>query len=181
MSPMKKLPLGLAVASCALASVASAQESSSIGVRLRAGYYLGSSFRLRSGNTGSLNGLELAVDFPFSRWHRWELAFTPAIVLGGALGKGGDTDGQVYRFSLSLRSWISSAMYAHIQAGFAHTEARNSSFKDVNDFTTGVALGFPIGNAPKFASKYRPTFEAGAYLSPHRQLNGLVFSLGFSF
>ncbi len=176
---MKKFFALAAAGLCTLPSLAAAD--SSLGFRLRVGYYLGSSFKLNSGADGHLNGAQVALDFPISHTRNWELAFTPQLVLGGAFAHGSDTDGQIYKFLLSGKSWINRDLYARIEAGFAHTEARNNEFQDVNDFVTGVSLGFRLNKTPRFVDRLNPSLEISTYLSKHRQLNGIVFSVAFAF
>lgn len=179
MRAMKKL-LALLACGAALGPAAMADESNAIGLRFRLGYEFGSNFRLRNGSNGNISGPEIAADFTFSKHRGIEFAFTPAIVLGGSLGHS-NTDGRIYRFTLSGMDWLQRTTYIRIEAGFAHTESRGNSFADVDDFVGGASIGFRLAHSVSFVDRFTPNLEFGAYGSRHRQLSGAVIALTFQF
>lgn len=162
----------------------------SIGVRaqqmtgawsVRAGYYLGNQFSIGAPQ-GQLEGLVIGIDAPLVRRIPFAgaLSLSVDVALGGTARSGGDSDGNIYRFLLTLRREVGSTpYYAGFGLGYAFTDSRGNQFPDVRRFATQYLLGyrFPVG----VQGRLQPVLEVSFQEGGDNRLNGWMFQAGVRF
>jgi hypothetical protein len=177
---MTRIVTRLAILGLALATVGTAQAQL-LGIRARVGYHWSSSFNLRDGSSGTLQGPEFGADLPLTNLAGIGIFASPSIVMGGQLVSGGDTDGNVYRFMVSARKQINfTGLYGQIGVGVGHTEARgDDSFRSQSGFITSFTVGTPISLT--FIPGIKPNLEGTYFTSDRGQLRGITLGLSASF
>jgi hypothetical protein len=180
---MTRIVSRLAIVGLIVSAVTAAQAQTQIlGIRAKVGYHWSSNFRLRDGSSGHLEGPEFGVDFPLSNIAGLNVYASPSIVLGGKLGSGGDTDGNIYRFMVSARKQINfTGLFAQLGVGVGHTESRSgvNAFRDENAFITSFTVGTPFKIS--FIPAIKTNFEGTYYASGKGQLRGFTLGLSASF
>lgn len=147
----------------------------------RIGYYAGQDFA-NGATTGRLEGFSFALDAPLVRRIRnvGALSLTMDIAFGGTTRGGGDTDGNIYRFLLSLRRELGrTPLYAGVGLGYGFTDSRTNQFADSSGFASYFALGYAI--PVRAEAKHQPLFEIGYHLGADNKLSGWVFQAGVRF
>jgi hypothetical protein len=174
----------LMLAGMAMTRSAQAQETShEIEAKwtTRLGYYAGQNFA-NGATTGRLEGFAFGLDAPLIARVKnvGALSFTFDIAFGGTTRAGGDTDGNLYRFLLTLRRELGrSNAYAGIGLGYGMTDARGSQFSNSSGFASYFALGYLI--PVQAEKKYQPLVEIGYHLGPDDKLSGWIFQAGVRF
>ena len=156
----------------AVASAVHAQEA-----RFRLNYLSTDHFPLKNGDSGRLTGPEIGIDLKFQSFGPVNIYFSPSVFLGGKLAHGSDNDGTIYRFMLRAQQNIPmTGLYGFAAAGFAHSQARNNEFNDVDSFETQLGAGYSLGGT--FLGHFSPNLELSFYQAGKGQLRGV--SLGVS-
>jgi hypothetical protein len=124
-----------------------------MGIGVRAGYTVSSSFTGKSGLSGSLQGPEVGVDIPIglplpiNGLGGLQFNISPSFFSATGGWGGSPVQGNVYRFVGTARfSPPGSPVYFRIGAGFAYAAATQSDFTSQSAYETQIGVGLGILN-----------------------------------
>jgi hypothetical protein len=181
---VRSLTAALILAGIAATGTAQAQETShefQAKWTTRVGYYIGQDFA-NGATTGRLEGFTFSLDAPLVQRVKnlGGLSFTFDFGFGGTSRSGGDTDGNIYRFLLSLRRELGrSNVYGGLGLGYGMTDSRSNQFADSRGFASYFALGYLVSTRAE--EKYQPLVEIGYHLGPDNKLSGWALQAGVRF
>lgn len=172
---------GILVLAGVAAAVGATAQQAEARWTIRMGYYTGNEFA-NGANTGKLDGFAFGVDAPLIRRISGvgALSFSLDFDFGGTTRSGGDTDGNLYNFLLTLRRELGrTPLYAGIGIGYSQSEARDGQFADKSGFAARYLLGydFPV----RSSEKYQPLLEIGFQDGVDNRLRGWSFQAGVRF
>jgi hypothetical protein len=164
-----------AVTGFGLVALSSAQLT---GFRVRAGYGWSGAINTVSGSR-HMNGPELGVDFPLTHLPLVEVNLTGDVLLGGQLSRGGDLDGNVYRFLLSARAQIpGSKVGVFGGVGWGTAQARGGEFGSFSGSVMQLGVSVPLGASLPLVS---PSLEVAGTTASKSGLSGFSVSLAVKF
>lgn len=173
---MKLVPRFLAL-SAAVAAVASVHAQDT---RFTITYLSTDKFPLKDGTTGRLTGPEIGLNIKFQSFGTTNLYFQPSAFLGGKLAHGSDTDGTIYRFMVRAQQPIPlTGFYGFFAAGYAHSQARNGEFNDVEALETQIGGGYALGGS--LLGHFSPNLELSFFQASKGQLRGISLGLAVGF
>lgn len=172
---MKCIRKGLVVVlACASWVPASAQLTPfEVGI----GYGQSGSFTRDSGGRGKLEGPVISISQSFlSLPMAGEARVGISALLGGQLGSGNDTDGNVYRvFGRYRTPSMGKGVYGIVGAHYAFAKGRGGSFDEVSRIGGDIGLGMPLG--PSTPVLPRASIEVLSHQSARSQLRGWSVNL----
>ncbi len=149
--------------------------------QVRAGYFWGSSF---SGTTKSirLEGVDVGVDFSLYKLPGGlgELRFSPSVMFGGALRKGGDDDGTLYRLMVTGKVTPPLVGFYGVGGiGYGWAQPRGGAkFTRQNGMVAQVGVGFQLTSG--LPLPVTPNIELSYYFGQRAQ-QGLLLGVSLKF
>ena len=104
-----------------------------------------------------------------------EYYLSGSVIAGGRLSHGSDTDGEIFKLLLSVKSNLDHrGTYVMLGAGFSTINPRSPTFTGTSGFVGRVAVGFPVG---RFFGNGENSVEVATTLSREGQLKGIFYGL----
>lgn len=169
----------------ALLAAPVAANSQVLGIGVRAGYTFSSSFKSKLGNSGSLQGPEVAVDIPvglplpIQGLGGLQFLVSPSLFTAQGGWSPSDFQGTVFRLVGCARASLpGSPLYVRVGAGYANASASSSDFASRSSYETQYAVGIGVlNNLPAI----KVTAELAYHQSPVAQISGWTIGLSVRF
>jgi hypothetical protein len=142
---MRGLQASLLVTAALGATSLAHAQGLGLGGTAKVGYGVTNRVTGTGGASGSISGLELGFEFPISGFGPIALYGAPSVLMGGRLVRGGDIDGDIYRFLVVARQNVPlTQAYLFAGAGISQARMRTPGFANRSGFATTLGGGVPM-------------------------------------